>query len=134
MTVAGQLQSTTFGNITKMTISGKVTFGVNQAEAFKFTNLAEINVETGSFNLTGGDTAEGEDAFYALAAKDACTLTLSKGTELNIPAGAKLDLGENGVVNYNSAKVNNAGLIKAGSATGTGTWEGNAINENPKAE
>ena len=134
MTVAGQLQSTTFGNITKMTISGKVTFGVNQAEAFKFTNLAEINVETGSFNLTGGDTAEGEDAFYALAAKDACTLTLSIGTELNIPAGAKLDLGENGVVNYNSAKGNNAGLIKAGSATGTGTWEGNAINENPKAE
>ena len=61
-------------------------------------------------------------------------MTLSKGTELNIPAGAKLDLGENGVVNYNSAKVNNAGLIKAGSATGTGTWEGNAINENPKAE
>lgn len=135
MTVAGQLQSTTFGNITKMTINGEVTFGVNQAEAFTFTKLTAINVETGSFNLTGGDTAEGENAFYAFTAASAgCTLTLEEGTELNIPAGAKLDLGENGVVNYNSAKVNNAGLIKAGSATGTGTWEGNAINENPKAE
>lgn len=135
MTVAGQLQSTTFGNITKMTINGEVTFGVNQAEAFTFTKLTAINVETGSFNLTGGDTAEGENAFYALTAASAgCTLTLEEGTELNIPAGAKLDLGSAGVVNYKSATVNNAGYIEAGSATGTGTWEGNAIKENPKAE
>lgn len=134
MNVAGQLQSTTFDNIAKMTINGDVTFGVNQPLAFTFTKLEAINVETGSFNLTGGDTAEGKNAFYAFTAKNGCTLTLKQDTELNIPAGAKLDLGAAGVVNYNSATVNNEGFIVASSATGTGTWEGNAVNENPKAE
>lgn len=136
MTVAGQLQATTFGNITKMTINGDVTFGVNQANAFTFAKLTAIEVETGSFNLTGGDTAEGVAAFYAFTADatNGCTLTLKKNTELNIPAGAKLDLGADGTVNYNSATVNNEGYIVAGTAAGTGTWEGNAVNENPKAE
>lgn len=134
MTVAGQLQSTTFANITKMTINGNVAFGVNQANAFNFSELAAINVETGSFSLTGGDTAEGEDKFYAFVAAAGCTLTLAKDTKLDIPAGAKLDLSATGSVVYNSAKVNNAGYIVAQSSTGTGTWEGNAVNENPKEE
>lgn len=134
MTVAGQLQSTTFANITKMTINGNVAFGVNQANAFNFRGLTAINVETGSFSLTGGDTAEGEDKFYAFVAAAGCTLTLAKDTKLDIPAGAKLDLSATGSVVYNSAKVNNAGYIVAQSSTGTGTWEGNAVNENPKEE
>lgn len=117
-------------NIKKMTIKGNVTFGLGRKDAYEFSVLTNIDVQSGSFNLTGGDQGIGADAFYAFKTSN-CTVSLASGTKLNIAAGAKLDLGT-GIVSYTNAIVTNNGFIAGQSLTGTGTWDGNAIGVNPK--
>lgn len=117
-------------NIKKMTIKGNVTFGLGRKDAYEFSVLTNIDVQSGSFNLTGGDQGIGADAFYAFKTSN-CTVSLASGTKLNIAAGAKLDLGT-GIVSYTNAIVTNNGFIAGQSLTGTGTWNGNAIGVNPK--
>lgn len=122
-------------NIKKMTIKGNVTFGLGRKDAYEFSALTNIDVQSGSFNLTGGDQGTDADAFYVFKAADAgCRVSLAFGTELNIPAGAKLDLGTNGIVSYTNAIVTNNGFVAGQSLTGTGTWNGNAIGVNPKSQ
>lgn len=136
LTVASQLTGMTFENITKMTINGDVTFNLeDNATPFTFSALTAINVESGSFNLTGGDQGTTETSFCAFTAEDGCTLTLAKGTKLNLAAGTKLDLGDTGKVDYKGAAVANAGWINAGSSAGDGdsSWNGNSVKNNPKA-
>lgn len=133
LTVATQLAKTTFANIKKMTIKGDVTFGLGLKESFEFSELAKIDVLSGSFNLTGGNQGTGADAFYAFTANtNKCEVSLASGTKLNLAAGTKLNLGSNGTVSYTAATVTNAGFIAGTSATGTGTWTGNAIGVDPK--
>lgn len=132
MTIPTQLTKTTLGNIKKMTIQGNVTFGLGLETSFDFTDLAAIDIKSGSFNLTGGNSGTGTDAFYALATvSTGCSLTLAADTELNVAAGTKLNLGA-GTVTYKNATITNNGYIVATSASGTGTWVGNAVGENPK--
>lgn len=120
-------------NIKKMTIKGNVTFGLGLEKAYEFSALTNIDVQSGSFNLTGGDQGIGVNAFYVFKAATAgCRVSLASGTKLNIPAGAKLDLGATGTVSYTNAIVTNNGFIAGQSLTGTGTWNGNAIGVNPK--
>lgn len=130
LTVAPQWLKAEFANIKKMTIKGNVTFGLGLDKAYTFSALTNIDVQSGSFNLTGGDQGIGADAFYVFKTGN-CTVSLASGTELNIPAGAKLDLGS-GSVSYTAATVTNDGFIAGVSAIGTGTWSGNAIGVNPK--
>lgn len=132
-TVVPQWLKAEFANIKKMTIKGNVTFGLGLEKAYTFSALTNIDVQSGSFNLTGGDQGTDADAFYVFKAADAgCRVSLAFGTELNIPAGAKLDLGTSGTVSYTNAIVTNNGFIAGQSLTGTGTWNGNAIGVNPK--
>lgn len=138
LTAATQLTASTFEDITKMTINGNVTFNLEDyATPFTFSDLTVINVESGSFNLTGGNQGTGSTDFCAFAAdaSTGCTLTLAAGTKLNLAAGTKLDLGTNtGVVDYKGASVVNAGYIVASSSLGNGqsSWSGNSIKGNPK--
>lgn len=134
LTVATQLSKTTLANIKKMTIKGNVTFSLGLTDSFDFTSLANIDIQSGSFNLTGGNTGTGENDFYAFKAASAgCTVNLASGTELNVAAGTKLDLAtSDGEVTYTSASITNNGFIAGKSASGTGTWSGNAIGVNPK--
>lgn len=133
LTVAPQPFKAELANIKEMTIKGNVTFGLSKKEDYTFSALTNIDVQSGSFNLTGGDQGTDADAFYVFKAADAgCRVSLAFGTELNIPAGAKLDLGTNGIVSYTNAIVTNNGFVAGQSLTGTGTWNGNAIGVNPK--
>lgn len=134
LTVATQLSKTTLAGIKKMTIKGNVTFGLGLAESFDFTALTAIDIQSGSFNLTGGNAGTAEGDFYAFKTASAgCTVNLASGTELNIAAGTKLDLATaSGKVTYTSASITNNGFIDGSSASGTGTWSGNAIGVNPK--
>lgn len=132
-TVSPQWLKAEFANIKKMTIKGNVTFGLGLEKAYEFSALTNIDVQSGSFNLTGGDQGIGVNAFYVFkAAAAGCRVSLASGTKLNIPAGAKLDLGATGTVSYTNAIVTNNGFIAGQSLTGTGTWNGNAIGVNPK--
>lgn len=132
-TVAPQWLKAEFANIKKMTIKGNVTFGLGLEKAYEFSALTNIDVQSGSFNLTGGDQGTDANAFYVFkAAAAGCRVSLAFGTELNIPAGAKLDLGTSGIVSYTNAIVTNNGFVAGQSLTGTGTWNGNAIGVNPK--
>lgn len=132
-TVAPQWLKAEFANIKKMTIKGNVTFGLGLEKAYTFSALTNIDVQSGSFNLTGGDQGTDANAFYVFkAAAAGCRVSLAFGTELNIPAGAKLDLGTSGIVSYTNAIVTNNGFVAGQSLTGTGTWNGNAIGVNPK--
>lgn len=134
-TVAPQWLKAEFANIKKMTIKGNVTFGLGLEKAYEFSALTNIDVQSGSFNLTGGDQGTDENAFYVFkAAAAGCRVSLAFGTELNIPAGAKLDLGTSGIVSYTNAIVTNNGFVAGQSLTGTGTWNGNAIGVNPKSQ
>lgn len=135
LTVAPQPFKAELANIKEMTIKGNVTFGLSKKEDYTFSALTNIDVQSGSFNLTGGDQGTDADAFYVFKAADAgCRVSLAFGTELNIPAGAKLDLGTNGIVSYTNAIVTNNGFVAGQSLTGTGTWNGNAIGVNPKSQ
>lgn len=133
LSTATQLTETTIAGVKKMTIKGNVTFGLGMEKAFTFSDLAEIDVESGSFNLTGGNAGKGEDDFYAFATASGCKVNLASGTELSVAAGTKLDLSASGAVYYTGATVTNYGYIVGNSASGSGTWTGNAINVNPKA-
>lgn len=134
MTIPTQLTSTKLAGINKMTIKGNVTFSLGLAESFDFSDLANIDIQSGSFNLTGGNAGTGENDFYAFTAASAgCTVNLASGTELNVAAGTKLDLATSaGSVIYTSASITNNGFIAGNSASGTGTWLGNVIGVNPK--
>lgn len=133
LTVAPQPFKAELANIKEMTIKGNVTFGLSKKEDYTFSALTNIDVQSGSFNLTGGDQGTDANAFYVFkAAAAGCRVSLAFGTELNIPAGAKLDLGATGTVSYTNAIVTNNGFIAGQSLTGTGTWNGNAIGVNPK--
>lgn len=135
LTVAPQPFKAELANIKKMTIKGNVTFGLSKKEDYTFSALTNIDVQSGSFNLTGGDQGTDANAFYVFkAAAAGCRVSLAFGTELNIPAGAKLDLGATGTVSYTNAIVTNNGFIAGQSLTGTGTWDGNAIGVNPKSQ
>lgn len=134
LTVATQFTKTTVADIVKMTIKGNVTFNLGLKESFDFSDLTDIDVQSGSFNLTGGNAGTGENDFYAFTAASAgCTVNLASGTELNVAGGTKLDLATSaGEVKYTSATITNNGFIDGNSASGTGTWSGNAIGVNPK--
>lgn len=135
LTVAPQPFKAELANIKEMTIKGNVTFGLSKKEDYTFSALTNIDVQSGSFNLTGGDQGTDANAFYVFkAAAAGCRVSLAFGTELNIPAGAKLDLGATGTVSYTNAIVTNNGFIAGQSLTGTGTWDGNAIGVNPKSQ
>lgn len=133
LTVATQLSKTPLPNIKSMTVKGNVTFGLGLAESFDFSDLTAIKVESGSFNLTGGD--QGKTGFYAFkTSTSGCNLDLAAGTELNVAAGAKLDLASAGTVTYSNATITNNGYIVAQSASGSGTWSGTAVNVDPKSK
>lgn len=134
MSIATQLTETKIDGVKKMTIKGNVTFGLGMENAFTFSELETINVESGSFNLTGGNAGKGENDFYAFATAAGCEVNLASGTELSVAAGTKLDLSASGAVYYTGATVTNYGYIVGNSASGSGTWTGNAINVNPKAK
>lgn len=132
MVLGRQMGKITIPGIKMITVKGNFSIELAMDKAFDFTALAMINVESGSFSLTGGNSGEGEDAFYALGVASKCDLKLAPSTKLNIAAGVKLDLGS-GTVSYKNTTVNNQGYITTtGTTSGSGSWEGNLINENPK--
>lgn len=132
MVLGRQMGKITIPGIKMITVKGNFSIELAMDKAFDFTALAMINVESGSFSLTGGNSGEGENAFYALGVASKCDLKLAPSTKLNIAAGVKLDLGS-GTVSYKNTTVNNQGYITTtGTTSGSGSWEGNLINENPK--
>lgn len=132
LAVTTQLVPTALPNIKKMTIKGKVTFDLQMESAFTFANLEEIDVQSGSFNLTGGDQGTGKDAFYTFKTGN-CTVSLASGTNLNIAAGTKLDLGT-GSVKCDNATVVNLGWIVGNGQSGTpASWAGSMVGTNPKS-
>lgn len=136
LTVATQITPTVLPHIKKMTIKGKVTFNLTKGNAFTFADLKEIDVQSGSFNLTGGNQGTGENDFYAFTANSAtCQLSLASGTNLNIAAGTKLDLGTGGSVKCDNATVVNSGWIMGTSMSGTpASWAGSMVGTNPKKQ
>ena len=132
LVVATQLSTTTFAGIKKMTIKGEVTFNLGLASTFVFSALTAIHVESGSFNLAGGDQGTTADSFYAFTAGN-CTLTLDADTELNVAAGAKLDLGSGSVVCNGATVVNNGWIVGDGQSGTPTSWTGSMVGTNPKA-
>lgn len=131
LTVASLPFKAELANIKKMTIKGNVTFGLGLEEAYEFSALTNIDVQSGSFNLTGGDQGIGADAFYAFKTGN-CTVSLASGTKLNIAAGTKLDLGTGSVI-CNGATVVNSGWIEGTGQSGTpASWTGSMVGTNPK--
>lgn len=136
LTVATQMTSTELPNIKKMTIKGKVTFNLTKGNAFTLADLKKIDVQSGSFNLTGGNQGTGENDFYAFTANSTtCELSLASGTNLNIAAGTKLDLGATGSVKCDDATVVNSGWIVGTATSGTpASWAGSMVGTNPKKQ
>lgn len=116
LSIGGSHMSFSLANIKKLTIKGDVT--LNMKATYTTTDLATINVESGSLNFT-----EGTNAFEP---KAGCKLKLSKDTKLNVAEGATINLGASSSINYDGAAVSNNGTIKVGSTSGSGSWSGNA--------
>lgn len=117
LSMGGLYMNLDFANIKKMTIKGDVT--LNMKGSYTVTNLAAINVESGSLKFIEGANA-------SFTPKAGCTLALSKGTELSVASGITLDLGTGGSsISFGGATVTNDGTIKTGSISGSGTWSGN---------
>lgn len=122
LSIGNQFQTLGFANIKKLTIKEKVTLSMKAK--YTVTNLEEINIEAGSLNFTDGDDSSAK----AFTPQAGCKLALSKGTELNVATGIKLNLGSGSSIIYKDAIVTNYGEIVAASTSGSGTssWIGNS--------